>query len=194
MARTSGRTLRERLVSNNSVCPVCNGNKPLGALVCWSCRVRQVGALQRHRKIRALGLRLIRDDDGATLIEYTVLLSLMLVGTVGTIGTVGTWASNEWIKIDQALTGDPPSNNNGGGTNNGGSGGDPPPSDPPPPFNVAQGQTLDGIICGTFDCPMSNSVIYSAGLPPGTTITSVPTPGTCFVKNPFDGSPSVQPC
>ena len=43
------------------------------------------------------------DEDGAALIEYTVLLGLMLVAVVATIGLVGTWVSGKWTALDTGL-------------------------------------------------------------------------------------------
>ena len=43
------------------------------------------------------------DEDGAALIEYTVLLGLMLVAVVATITLVGTWVSGKWTALNTAL-------------------------------------------------------------------------------------------
>jgi pilus assembly protein Flp/PilA len=43
------------------------------------------------------------DEDGAALIEYTVLLGILLVAVVATIGLVGTWISGEWTTLNTAL-------------------------------------------------------------------------------------------
>ena len=43
------------------------------------------------------------DEDGAALIEYTVLLGIMLVAVVATIGLVGTWISGQWTALNTAL-------------------------------------------------------------------------------------------
>jgi len=43
------------------------------------------------------------DEDGAALIEYTVLLGLMLVAVVATIGLVGTWVSGKWTTLNASL-------------------------------------------------------------------------------------------
>jgi len=43
------------------------------------------------------------DEDGAALIEYTVLLGLMLVAVVATIGLVGTWVSGQWTALNAGL-------------------------------------------------------------------------------------------
>ena len=47
--------------------------------------------------------RFRNDEDGAALIEYTVLLGLMLVAVVATIGLVGTWVSGQWTALNTAL-------------------------------------------------------------------------------------------
>jgi len=44
-----------------------------------------------------------KDDDGAALIEYTVLLGILLVAVIVTIGLVGTWISGRWTALDTAL-------------------------------------------------------------------------------------------
>ena len=43
------------------------------------------------------------DEDGAALIEYTVLLGLMLVAVVATITLVGTWVVGRWTALNTAL-------------------------------------------------------------------------------------------
>ena len=56
--------------------------------------------------LRGLKLALSRfgkDEDGAALIEYTVLIGLMLVGVVGIVTTVGTWVSGRWTALNTAL-------------------------------------------------------------------------------------------
>jgi pilus assembly protein Flp/PilA len=47
--------------------------------------------------------RFKNDEDGAALIEYTVLLGLMLVAVVATIGLVGGWISGQWTTLNAAL-------------------------------------------------------------------------------------------
>ena len=53
-------------------------------------------ALQLVRRLR-------RDEDGAALIEYTVLLGILLVGVIATIGLVGTWILGQWSTLNTAL-------------------------------------------------------------------------------------------
>ena len=46
---------------------------------------------------------LIKDEEGAALIEYTVLLGILLVAVIATIGLVGTWVSGQWTALNTAL-------------------------------------------------------------------------------------------
>ena len=43
------------------------------------------------------------DESGASLIEYTVLLGILLVAVIVTIGLVGTWVSGQWTALNAAL-------------------------------------------------------------------------------------------
>ena len=47
--------------------------------------------------------RLKSDEEGAALIEYTVLLGIMLVAVIVTIVAVGGWVSNKWIALSTNL-------------------------------------------------------------------------------------------
>jgi pilus assembly protein Flp/PilA len=47
--------------------------------------------------------RLGKDEDGAALIEYTVLLGILLVAVIATITLVGTWVKTQWTTLQAAL-------------------------------------------------------------------------------------------
>ena len=47
--------------------------------------------------------RLRQDEEGAALIEYTVLLGVLIVAVIATIGLVGTWVSGQWTALQGAL-------------------------------------------------------------------------------------------
>jgi pilus assembly protein Flp/PilA len=47
--------------------------------------------------------RLAEDEDGAALLEYTVLLGILLVAVIGTITLVGTWINGQWTTLNGAL-------------------------------------------------------------------------------------------
>ncbi len=54
-------------------------------------------------KVMSLIGRLRRDEDGAALIEYTVLLGIMLVAVIATIILVGTWVGGKWTALKAQL-------------------------------------------------------------------------------------------
>ena len=56
------------------------------------------------RNVVELMKRLQQDEQGATLVEYTVLLGIMLVAVITTIGLVGGWMSTKWTALYQALS------------------------------------------------------------------------------------------
>ena len=49
--------------------------------------------------------RLGKDEDGAALIEYTVLLGILLVAVIATIVAVGTWVNSKWTLLNTAIQG-----------------------------------------------------------------------------------------
>ena len=48
--------------------------------------------------------RFKKDEDGAALIEYTVLLGILLVAVIAIIGLVGTWINGQWHALQGQLT------------------------------------------------------------------------------------------
>jgi pilus assembly protein Flp/PilA len=48
--------------------------------------------------------KLANDEEGAALVEYTVLLGIMLVAVVATIGLVGGWVNAKWTALWTALS------------------------------------------------------------------------------------------
>ena len=47
--------------------------------------------------------KLWRDEEGATLIEYTALIAILLVAVIAVIGAVGQWLNNKWSALNAAL-------------------------------------------------------------------------------------------
>ena len=43
------------------------------------------------------------DEDGASLIEYTVLLAILLVAVIAIIAGVGAWISTTWAALSTAI-------------------------------------------------------------------------------------------
>ena len=55
------------------------------------------------RKVLNTLTKFQKDEDGAALIEYTVLLPILLVAVIATIILVGTWISGRWTALNSAL-------------------------------------------------------------------------------------------
>jgi pilus assembly protein Flp/PilA len=51
----------------------------------------------------ALVRRLAKDENGASLVEYTVLLGILLVAVIATITAVGSWINGKWTALNAAL-------------------------------------------------------------------------------------------
>jgi pilus assembly protein Flp/PilA len=47
--------------------------------------------------------KLRQDEDGAALIEYTVLLGILVVAVIATIVAVGTWVNLRWSALNTAI-------------------------------------------------------------------------------------------
>ena len=54
-------------------------------------------------KITSLIARLRQDEDGAALIEYTVLLGIMVVAVIATIIAVGGWINGRWAALNTQI-------------------------------------------------------------------------------------------
>ena len=48
--------------------------------------------------------RLGKDEEGASLVEYTVLLGILMVAVIATIGLVGTWINGKWTALQGQLS------------------------------------------------------------------------------------------
>ena len=54
-------------------------------------------------KLLALLRNLERDEGGAALIEYTVLLGILVVAVIATIVAVGGWINGQWTALNSAI-------------------------------------------------------------------------------------------
>jgi pilus assembly protein Flp/PilA len=48
--------------------------------------------------------QLVKDEEGAALIEYTVLLGILVVAVIATIVLVGKWVNGKWTALQQQLS------------------------------------------------------------------------------------------
>jgi len=51
-------------------------------------------------KLRQLG----KDEQGAALIEYTVLLGILVVAVIAIIVAVGVWVNGKWSALNAQLS------------------------------------------------------------------------------------------
>jgi pilus assembly protein Flp/PilA len=66
------------------------------------------------RKAKSVAVRLWKDEQGASLLEYSVLIGLIVAGVVATVTAVGAWSSGRWDSLLTILnTSNPPA---GGGS------------------------------------------------------------------------------
>ena len=56
--------------------------------------------IEAWKHVRRLG----KDEEGAALIEYTVLLGILVVAVIATIVAVGGWVNNKWSALNTSLT------------------------------------------------------------------------------------------
>ncbi len=54
-------------------------------------------------KLLNVAKRFAADEEGAALIEYTVLLGIMLIAVITTIIAVGNWVGNKWTALNSGL-------------------------------------------------------------------------------------------
>ena len=47
---------------------------------------------------------LVRKDDGASMVEYTVMLGLLIAATIGLVTTVGGQVESVWNNISSTLS------------------------------------------------------------------------------------------
>lgn len=64
--------------------------------------------LKLYAKTKTLLWRLRGDSEGATIIEYSLLIGLISVAVVATVGTMGLWVSGEWGDLLGGVTTAPP--------------------------------------------------------------------------------------
>ena len=55
------------------------------------------------RKYMAKLANFMNDEEGAALIEYTVLLGVMLVAVIAIIVGVGSWVKTHWTSLSNSL-------------------------------------------------------------------------------------------
>lgn len=57
------------------------------------------------RKALEIVRRFRDEEDGAAMIEYTVLLGIITVAVIGTVVTVGLWVEGQWTGLSTGISG-----------------------------------------------------------------------------------------
>jgi pilus assembly protein Flp/PilA len=65
----------------------------------WANRVRR----SNMRSLVKLITQIKSDENGAALIEYTVLLAILLIAVIAIIGGVGGWISTQWASLSTTI-------------------------------------------------------------------------------------------
>ncbi len=59
--------------------------------------------VRARTELSAFKDRLFRDEGGASLVEYSVLIGLITVATIALIIAVGGWVEGEWNELNTEL-------------------------------------------------------------------------------------------
>jgi pilus assembly protein Flp/PilA len=55
------------------------------------------------KKVLELSRQFRDDDNGAAMVEYTILLGMITVAVIASIIVVGTWVTGRWKALTAAL-------------------------------------------------------------------------------------------
>ena len=53
--------------------------------------------------LKSLALRLRKDERGASLVEYSILIGIITVGAISAIGVVGGYVNTQWTTLSTTL-------------------------------------------------------------------------------------------
>ena len=56
-------------------------------------------------RLRGFFARMRKDDNGATMIEYSILIGLITAAVIGLIVTMGDYVVSQWSAVCSAATG-----------------------------------------------------------------------------------------
>ncbi|AZO65932.1 MAG: Flp family type IVb pilin [Mesorhizobium sp.] len=55
------------------------------------------------KKLMTMTRQFRDDENGAAMVEYTILLGIITVAVIATIILVGTWVTGQWTTLQAAL-------------------------------------------------------------------------------------------
>ncbi|KQU97046.1 pilin [Mesorhizobium sp. Root102] len=57
------------------------------------------------KKLMTMTRQFRDDENGAAMVEYTVLLGIITVAVIATVVLVGTWVGGKWTALYSAISG-----------------------------------------------------------------------------------------
>jgi Flp pilus assembly pilin Flp len=55
------------------------------------------------KKIGNISRDLHNDQNGASFVEYTVLIGIILAVSLGVVSAIGLWANDQWTSLNTAV-------------------------------------------------------------------------------------------
>jgi pilus assembly protein Flp/PilA len=56
------------------------------------------------QSVRKFAARFSRDEDGVTMLEYTILLGIITIAVISSVAFAGTWVAGKWTALTAKLT------------------------------------------------------------------------------------------
>ena len=56
------------------------------------------------KSITTFTKNLVRDEDGVTMLEYTILIGIITAAVIGSVAFAGTWVTGKWTALTAKLT------------------------------------------------------------------------------------------
>ena len=56
------------------------------------------------QSVKTFAERFSHDEDGVTMLEYTILLGIITVAVIASVAYAGTWVSGKWTALTAKLT------------------------------------------------------------------------------------------
>ena len=55
-------------------------------------------------RLKMSATRLLRSEDGVTMLEYTILIGIITIAVIASVAYAGTWVSTQWTALTAKLT------------------------------------------------------------------------------------------
>lgn len=55
------------------------------------------------KKLMTMARQFRDDENGAAMVEYTILLGIITIAVIGSVMVVGTWVGTQWTSLEGCL-------------------------------------------------------------------------------------------